>query len=137
MMSPTPGQPCCTSQSIAPWKADLDAIWEEIATLREGQPLIVRAVELYDPHLKLWPDGEIEDAGRACWDTLNAAFRQSAEAHGVPVVSGYDWLNGEKHDQDLHAMGLMQDDFHLNEAGVKLLVELLRGSGYDYGVVQP
>jgi len=136
MASPPPGQSCCTAESIAPWKADWDAIWKEIAALREGRPLIVRAVEMYNPWLARLPDGESENVARACYDIISTAFRQSAEAHGVPVVSAYDALNGPNHDQDIDAKGLLWDGEHLNEAGVKLMVELLHGSGYDYAVVQ-
>jgi hypothetical protein len=137
MESPPPGETCCTAESIAPWKADWEAIWKEIATLREGRPLIVRAVEIYNPWLARLPDGESENAARACYDIISSAFRQSAEAHGVPVVSAYDALNGPNHDQDLDAKGLLRDGVHLNEAGVKLMVELLYRSGYETSVVQP
>jgi hypothetical protein len=137
MASPPPGQSCCTAESIAPFNADWDAIWNEIATLREGRPLIVRAVEMYNPWLARLPDGESENTGRACYDIISTAFRQSAETYGVPVVNAYDALNGPNHDQDLDAKGLLRDGVHLNEAGVKLMVELLQASGYSTSVVQP
>ena len=118
---------------LAPYQADLEAIYDEIARLREGRPLILRATDIYNPLLSRWREKGIEDACRVCLESVNAAARQAAEEHRVPFVSVYDGFNGPDHDQDPRAKGLIRDDGeHPSEAGAQFIAELLQQSGYAY-----
>jgi lysophospholipase L1-like esterase len=123
----------CTTEALAPYQADLEAIYDEIARLREGRPLILRATDIYNPLLSRWREKGIEDACRVCWESVNAAARQAAEGHRVPFVSVYDGFNGPDHEQDPRAKGLIRDDGeHPSEAGAQFIAELLQQSGYAY-----
>ena len=44
----------CTPESFEQYTADLQAIWAEILRLRDGQPTILRATDLYNPLVSPW-----------------------------------------------------------------------------------
>jgi len=140
-LSPAPeasGQPSgldagvCSAVGYEPYSRDVDAIFGEIARLRAGRPLILRAVDIYNPVISTWREKPLEAVCVACWDGMRAAIREAAEARGVPFVGVYDAFNGPNHSEDPRAKGYMKPDGeHPSEAGAQFYAELLRRSGYD------
>jgi hypothetical protein len=132
-----PGEMDLGTEAFAPYRADLDAIYGEIAKLREGRPLILRATDIYNPMISEWREKGIEDACGAFWEGLSAAARQAAEKNGVTFVSVYDEFNGPSHDQDPREQGLIREDGeHPSEAGAQRYAELLQRSGYGAWVAE-
>jgi hypothetical protein len=127
-----PGDAALDSDAFAPYKADLGAIYEEIAELREGRPLILRATDIYNPLISIWREKGIEDVCGAYWEGQNEALRQAATEHGVPFVSVYDEFNGPKHDQDPRAKGFIREDGeHPSEQGAAIYARMLVDSGFE------
>jgi len=123
----------CTAGAFEPFKAELGAIYDEIAKLHQGRPLIVRGSDLYNPLISLWREQGIDEACRVCWEGMSTAARQAAEEHGVTFVSVYDAFNGPNHDEDPRTKGFIREDGeHTTEAGAQLYAETLRASGYAY-----
>ncbi len=132
-----PGEVTFTTEGFAPYKADLVEVYDEIARLREGRPLILRATGIYLPTISVWRDKGIEGECGAFWEGITAAARQAAEERGVQFVDTYAAFNGPDHDQDPRTQGHMKDDGeHLSEAGAQFYAKLLQQSGYDAWVAQ-
>lgn len=123
----------CSVAAFEPFKADLEAIYDEIARLRQGRPLILIATDIYNPVISAWREQGIDEACRICWEAMSGAARQAAEEHGVPFVSRYDDLNGPNHDKDPRSKGFIREDGeHPSEAGALYMAELLLASGFAY-----
>jgi len=123
----------CTAEAFAPYKADIGAIYDEIAKLRQGRPIIILGTDIYNPLVSTWREQGIDEACNACWEAMSTAARQAAEEHGVPFVSRYDALNGPNHDEDPRAKGFIDEDGeHPSEAGSQFTAELLLAAGFPY-----
>jgi hypothetical protein len=130
-----PGEEAITPDSFAQYKADLSAIYDEVAKLREGRPMILRAVGIYNPVISVWREKGFEDVCRAFWDGQNDAVRQAAEQTGVPFVDTYAAFNGADHNQDPRERAFIRSDGeHPSEAGAQFYAALLGRSGYDVWV---
>lgn len=135
--SQDPGEVDFDAVAFAPYKADLDAIYDEIAELREGRPLILRATGVYNPVISVWQEMGIDDVCSTFWEGQNTAARQAAEEHGVQFVDTNAAFNGPDHDQDPRKKGWIKDDGeHPSEAGAQFYAEVLQQSGYGAWVAQ-
>jgi hypothetical protein len=122
----------CSLETFDAYRADLEAIYEMIFSLRGDAPIIVRALEWYNPLLAPWIEEGVEDACRDCWANLSATVRAAAGSFNVPVAPVYEAFNGPDFDQDPRARGLIgQDGEHASEAGQQLIADLLRDLGYE------
>ncbi len=109
----------------------LERIIAKILELRDGQPVIIRVVELYNPLVSIWQEEGVFDDCTQFWMNYNGAMHQAAEAYGVPVVVRYQDFNGVDHTEDPRAKGyILPDGEHLNELGVQKTVELIQELGY-------
>jgi hypothetical protein len=127
-----PGEVSIAADSFAPYQADLIAVYDEIARLREGRPLILRATGIYLPVISVWREKGIDGVCGAFWEGQNQAARQAANERGVPFVDTYAAFNGPNHDEDPRTKGLIREDGeHPSEAGAQFYAELLRQSGYN------
>lgn len=127
-----PGEVSIAASSFAPYQADLIAVYDEIARLREGRPLILRATGIYLPVISVWQEKGIDGVCGAFWEGQNEAARQAAEERDVQFVDTYGAFNGPNHDQDPRTKGLIREDGeHPSEAGAQFYAELLLRSGFD------
>ena len=132
-----PGEVNFSAEAFAPYQADLSAIYDEIARLREGRPLILRATGIYNPGISVWQEKGIDDVCNAFWEGMNAAARQAADVHGVQFVDTYAAFNGPDHEQDPRTKGWIKDDGeHPSEAGAQFYAEVLQQLGYGAWVAQ-
>lgn len=107
-------------------------IYRRILELRQGQPTVIRAVDLYVPVISGWRAAGIEQACTASWEAWTSAARRVASEYGVPMASMYDAFNGPDHDQDPVAKGYIGDDGeHCSDAGRAVQVDVLDALGYD------
>ncbi len=127
-----PGQVEIPVDAFDRYRADLGAIYDEIARLRAGRPLILQAAGIYNPALSVWRAKGIVDVCEAFWEGQNDAVRRAAEQHGVRFVDTYTAFNGPNHDQDPRTKGFIREDGeHPSEAGAQSYAELLLRSGFD------
>jgi hypothetical protein len=122
----------CPPQAFEIYTADMQAIWEKIAELRQGQPTILRAVDFYTPFVKPWQESGAFDSCTACWETFSQATHQAAEAYGVPFLSRFEAFSGPAHDEDPRAKGLIDaDGQHPSPQAAELTAQLLGEMGYE------
>lgn len=121
----------CDPESFEEWTADLKAIWGEILRLRDGQPIILRAIDIYNPLVIRWTEHGVFEACTKCWENMSDAARLAAEAYGVSFLSRLDAFNGPSHDEDPRAKGyIVSDGEHPSELAGEYTVQLLSEMGY-------
>ncbi len=122
----------CTSELYEQYIENLKAIYEEIITLRNGKPTIIRAVDFYNPLISLHRKEDMETECTGCFETFNSAIRQAAEALNIPLVSVYDAFNGPNHNEDPRGKGYIgPDGMHASEKGQQFIANLLSEAGYE------
>jgi hypothetical protein len=131
---PTPREPPSlqTEADWEPYRDDLREIYERIFDLRDGQPTIIRAMDLYLPVLASWREAGIEPECLHNFELFSAAVRHVADEYGVTTASMLDEFNGPDHDQDPVERGLISGDgIHTNAAGQAFMVDVLDSLGYE------
>jgi len=121
----------CDMSTFDTYIADLEAIYQLIFELRDGQPTIIRAYDAYTPRVVNWQADGCFDACHACWDNYNAAIRQAAATYNIPVADVYAAWNGADGTLDPVERGYTKDNVHPNELGARLIAEAVRATGYD------
>lgn len=127
-----PGQVTIPTDAFAQYKADLLAIFDEVARLRDGRPLVFRPVGIYNPAVSVWRERGYAGVCAPFWQGQNDAVREATEERGIPFVDTYTAFNGPDHSEDPRAKGYIGGDGeHPSEAGARFYAELLLRSGYD------
>lgn len=127
-----PGRVDIPADAFKRYQADMSAIYDEIARLRAGRPLILRAAGIYNPAISVWREKGFADVCVTFWEGQNDAVRRAAEEHEVQFVDTYAAFNGPNHDEDPRTKGFIREDGeHPSEAGAQFYAELLRQSGYS------
>jgi lysophospholipase L1-like esterase len=122
----------CPPQAFEVYIADMQELWELVFELREGQPIIVRAVDLYNPFVATWQESGAFESCTACWEIFSQATRRAAEAYGIPFLSRFDAFSGPDHDEDPRAKGLiMEDGQHPSPLASELTAQMLGEMGYE------
>lgn len=122
----------CSPETFEQYRADLDAIYEEILTLRSDAPIIIRAFDAYNPIYSLYRESGVYDECVRCWENYNEAIHQAAAARNVPIAHVYDAFNGPNHDEDPRDKGYIgPDGEHTSETGRKTIADLLWELGYE------
>jgi hypothetical protein len=126
----TPGS--CPPEAFEKFTADMEAIYAKIFELRDGQPTIVRAVDLYNPRVSIWIKYGMFEECTYCFKNFSDAPRLAAEAYNIPFLSRYDAYNGVNHDEDPREKGYIQvDGVHPSVLGGEYTADLLSKMGYD------
>jgi hypothetical protein len=121
-----------SARGLEKFSADLQSIWTKIFELQQGQPVILRAVDFYNPLVVPWQQAGVFEACTEAWELLSAAVNQAAEAAGVPFLSRLDAFNGPAHDEDPRAKGLIvEDGVHPSPLAAELTARLLSEMGYE------
>jgi len=122
----------CGPETLETWISDLIAIWDEILELREGQPTVLRATDLYNPLVVPWQEAGVFEACTACWENISYAARTAAGARNIPFLSRLDAFNGPAHDEDPRVKGfIVGDGEHPSELAGRYTAELLSQMGYE------
>jgi len=122
----------CSPETFDAYRADLDAIYEEIFALRGDSPIIIRAFDAYNPLCSVWHEHGVYDECMRCWENYNETIHQAAAAHNVPVAHVYDAFNGPNHDEDPRDKGYIgSDGMHTSATGRDVIADLLRELGYE------
>jgi len=122
----------CEPASFEKWITDLKAIWAEIFKLRNGQPTVLRATDIYNPLINPWNEAGVFEACTACWENMSDGARLAAEAYHIPFLSRLDAFNGPGHDEDPRGKGYISSDGeHPSLLAAQYTAELLSQMGYE------
>lgn len=122
----------CAPDTFEKYIDDLRAIWVQIFKLRDRQPVILRAMDIYNPVVVPWTNLNIFDACTECWENQSEATRLAADAYNIPFLSRYDLLNGPDHTIDIRPLGYtVSDGIHPSELMNKTIAEELSKMGYE------
>jgi hypothetical protein len=121
-----------TDDDWQPYRDWLSEIWEAIWDARDGQPVVLRGHDVYNPWYGQWVELGVEPECTAIWEGQTRAARDAAEANGATFVSFYDVFNGPGHDEDARLKGWIDDDgMHANDAGQMVAAEALAAVGFE------
>lgn len=116
----------------APYQADYGSLYAEIWKLRQGAPVILRALDRYNPVISDWQAGGIQKECTAGFEASNGAIKAAALANGATLASAEDALNGPGHQQDPRAMGYIADDgVHCLAKGAAQIAATLAATGFE------
>lgn len=117
---------------LEPYREVLREIYERVFALVGDRPVIVRAIDLYNPVIADWRLAGIEPECTATWEAWSDSIRRVAAEFGVPTVSMYDAFNGPDHSEDPRAKGYISSDLeHTSPAGRDAMVAALHEAGYE------
>ena len=132
--SPIPRDPppTATGEGLQPYREILESIYERVFALVGDRPVIVRAIDLYNPVIADWRLAGIEAECTATWETWSDTMRAAAAEFGVPLVSIYDTLNGPDHAADPRLEGFIASDGeHLLPPGREVAAAAMHEAGYE------
>jgi len=122
----------CSMDTFEKYIADLQAIWAEIFILRDGHPTILRATDVYNPHVTKWQESGVFETCTECWVNMSAANRIAAQAYDIPFLSRLKAFNGPDFTENPSKKGYIADDGeHPSELMGQYTAELLSRMGYD------
>lgn len=114
------------------YRDDLRAIYDQIFLLKNGQPVIVRAIGLYNPLIADWQECGIAEQCNECWVKLNQIFIDVAAEYNVPFADVLRAYNGESLMEDPREKGYIREDGeHPTELGSKAEAEVLFDLGFE------
>ena len=121
-----------TAADYQPYRDVLDEVYAQIWELREGQPTVLRAVDLYNPVISAWRAAGIEPECTQQWKLWSSVIRDAAEANGAVMVSTYDLFNGPTHDEDPREKGFIgPDGEHTTPEGATAIADAIAAEGFD------
>lgn len=121
------------ADGIAAFRADYDAMFDELLKYVDPRDTLIRATNYYNPLVAKWQEWGVTAECKEGMETYNQQIAESAAAHNILLVDIYSGLNGPNGDEDLGAKGLLRfDGIHLNEQGGAIVANLLQAAGYTY-----
>jgi hypothetical protein len=115
-----------------PYQAVLEEVYTEIWKIREGRPVVLRAVTFLNPAISAWREAGIEPECTAALEAMNQAISDAAEAGGATLVSTHDLFNGPDHLDDPRRRGWIgSDGIHLSNEGMTAVADALTDVGFE------
>lgn len=116
-----------------PYRELLDEIYDEIWRQRNGEPVVLRAVDFYNPAISAWSEAGIETECVAALEAMNLTIAEAADAGGATLVSVADLFNGPSHTEDPREKGYISSDgIHTNDDGAAAIAKALAGAGFEF-----
>jgi lysophospholipase L1-like esterase len=121
----------CDLEAFNLYIEHLNAIYQKIHELRDGQPTIIRAYDAYNPVIpnRVGADGYGECM--TCWQTFNEAIHLAADQNNIPIGLVAEAWNGPDFLLNPVEMGYTKDDIHPSELGAQVIAQALRELGYE------
>ena len=114
-----------------PYPSVFESIFEQILALAGGRPIIVRAIDSYNPLIADQEAAGVKDECVRAWEAWSASIGRAAVAYGVSMVSMYDAFNGVDHIEDPRAQGYITGDGqHATPEGQQVLATAMHQAGY-------
>lgn len=122
-------------ENVAAYKADLDAIIEEIIALRAGQDTIIHAMDGAGPFIARQQAAGVLDLCLERGSAFNAALHFSALEHNVHILSVSELFYGASGREDPRDKSYIgPDGLHPSEKAQDAMADLLRSLGYEYTI---
>ena len=119
-------------EDFAPYEDVLASIYAQVFDLVADRPVIVRAIDSYNPVIAPQQQAGVASECIEAWESWSAAVGRAAERYGVPLVSMYDAFNGPDHDEDPREKGYISGDGeHTTTEGQAVLADTLHRAGYE------
>jgi len=124
-------------KALAFWREIYDAVIDEILSLRSTSDTIIRAIDYGNPWVSyLKKQGILDQVNPNCAAWVEQ-FVEAASEHNIPVARVDLAWNGPNLDEDPVAKGytcgdvsVLKSRVHPNEAGNRVIAEVLRKLGY-------
>ena len=121
-----------SSEDFEPYREILASIYEEIFTLVGDRPVIVRAIDSYNPVVADQEEAGVKEECIEAWEAWSTSIGEAASEFRVPMVSMYDKFNGTDHSEDPRLKGyILGDGQHTTTGGQSAMVEALHEVGYE------
>ena len=122
----------CLRDAFTVHKQHVDAILEELTLQCPPTEVLIRIADTYMIHTRDKISAGTLEFISPFWSDAQEYIEEAASNYGIPVAHVFDALNGPDGLSDPEAKGLMLDDQeHPNEAGARLMADLLDALGYD------
>ena len=121
----------CLRETLTLLKADTDAIFAEVLSLRSPSDTIIRPMTYYNPVVNTWKEQGCFEELNSYWVAHNEYLIQAASEHNIPVVGVDLAFNGPDLDEDPSDNGYLSDGMHPNVEGIFLLADLHQELGYE------
>jgi hypothetical protein len=121
-----------SAEDFAPYREVVESIYERVFDLVGDRPVMVRAIDFYNPVIADWRLAGVETECTAAWEAYNKTVRDAAAVFNVPLVSMYDTFNGPDHSEDPREKGYIAFDMvHTSPTGQEAMVAALHEAGYE------
>jgi hypothetical protein len=127
----------CSSEALASFRADYEAIMDELLALRGSPDVILQTTDFFMPFYNAWTEQGIVDECSRCWQAINDIVHEVAAERGIAVAAVATVFNGPNMDQDAMDKGYLESagqgiiDGTTNKEGRVLIADLLRELGYE------
>ena len=120
----------CLRDALETYKADTDAIIDEIVAICDDDVLI-RLYDVYMINTGYKLETDTLQISNPYWKAGMDYVEESAARYGIPVAHVYDAFMGHNGTDDPYVKGLLDDDqLHPNAEGAALMADLLDEFGY-------
>jgi len=121
----------CLRDALEQYKADTDAIIDEIVAICDPDEVLIRFYDVYMINTVVMLDKGTLDVINPYWKAGMDYFEESAARYGLPVAQVYDAFMGPEGTDDPYLKGLLDDDqMHPNAEGAAVMADLLDELGF-------
>lgn len=121
----------CLRDALEQYKADTDAIIDEIVAICDPDEVLIRFYDVYMINTVVMLDKGTLDVINPYWKAGMDYFEESAARYRLPVAQVYDAFMGPEGTDDPYLKGLLDDDqMHPNAGGAALMADLLNKLGF-------
>jgi lysophospholipase L1-like esterase len=130
----------CLRATVATFKANWNAILDQVLSLRSTRNTVIRTMDIYNPYVNedrardSWPNDQGNDfqVAKVYLDQINNHIRMTSAARNIPCARVYLAFNGPNGDIDAGDRGFIAfDGLHPNGLGHSRIAELLGNLGYS------
>jgi hypothetical protein len=121
----------CLRDALERYKADTDAIIDEIVAICDPDEVLIRFYDFYMINTVAKLDTGTLDVINPYWKAGMDYVEESAARYGIPVAQVYDAFMGPEGTDDPYLKGLLDEDqMHPNAEGAAVMADLLNQFGY-------
>ena len=121
----------CLRDALEQYKADTDAIIDEIVAICDPDEVLIRFYDVYMINTVVMLDKGTLDIINPYWKAGMDYFEESAARYRLPVAQVYDAFMGPEGTDDPYLKGLLDDDqMHPNAEGAAVMADLLNELGF-------
>jgi lysophospholipase L1-like esterase len=130
----------CLRATVATFRANWNAILDEVLSLRSTRNTVIRTMDIYNPYVNedrardTWPNDQGNDfqVAKMYLDQINNHIAATSAARNIPCALVYQVFNGPNGNLDAGDRGFIAfDGLHPNGQGHARIAELLSNLGYS------